>query len=134
MIQTKDSKKALIASCLLAMLATILGAFAAHALKNTLTTYQQDIFHTGVFYQFVHSLALFGVGLALLHYNSSLIKLAGNLFLLGTILFSGSLYALTFIKLKWIGIVTPIGGLCFILGWLLLAVGIYTSKVHENGN
>ena len=128
MVSVETPKKFLIASCLLAMIGTILGAFAAHAFKHTLTPYQQQILHTGIFYQFIHSMALFGTGLLLFQFKSKLIEFAGYLLLVGIFLFSGSLYALTFTQIKWLGIITPLGGLCFILGWLALAVGIYKIR------
>lgn len=110
------------------MVATILGAFAAHGLKAQLSDYQMHIFQTGVFYQFTHSLALLFVGVILWHINNRLIRISGWLFFIGILLFSGSLYLMSVLNVKAIGIVTPIGGTCFIFGWILLVLGIYKTN------
>nr|WP_082647082.1 DUF423 domain-containing protein [Fluoribacter gormanii] len=111
-----------------AMVATILGAFAAHGLKAQLSDYQMHIFQTGVFYQFTHSLTLLFVGVILWHINNRLIRISGWLFFIGILLFSGSLYLMSVLNVKAIGIVTPIGGTCFIFGWILLVLGIYKTN------
>lgn len=110
-----------------AMTATILGAFAAHALRTQFSDYQMHIFQTGIFYQFIHSLALLFVGLILWQSNTRILQVSGWLFIAGILLFSGSLYLLSLMQIKAIGVVTPFGGVCFIFGWLLLAVGIYKN-------
>ncbi|MDR6715402.1 uncharacterized membrane protein YgdD (TMEM256/DUF423 family) [Pseudomonas hunanensis] len=97
-----------------------LGAFAAHGLKNCLSAEYLAIFHTGVTYQLVHALALFGVALLAAHLPGRLIGWAGGLFAVGIVLFSGSLYLLTLSGISKLGIITPIGGLCFLAGWLCL--------------
>lgn len=103
-------------------LAVGLGAFGAHGLREILSEDALRIFHTGVEYQFNHSLALLTVGLLVSKKPTTLANAAGNLFMLGILLFSGSLYCLALIpSIPLIGIVTPIGGFCFIAGWLLLA-------------
>ncbi len=103
-------------------LAVVLGAFAAHSLKSILTDDSLRIFHTGVEYQFYHSLALIITGMLLKH-SSRMANVAGYLFLSGIILFSGSLYLLAFATtLHAAGIVTPIGGLCFVAGWIFLTI------------
>ncbi|MGL5743136.1 MAG: DUF423 domain-containing protein [Legionella sp.] len=111
-----------------AMIATILGAFAAHALKTQFSSYQMQIFQTGIFYQFIHSLALLFVGMMFWQFNIRTLQASGCLFFMGILLFSGSLYLMSLMQLKAIGVATPIGGVCFIAGWLLLAVGIYKSN------
>jgi uncharacterized membrane protein YgdD (TMEM256/DUF423 family) len=104
------------------MLAVGFGAFGAHALKNRLDTYSLGVFDTAVQYQFYHSLALLAVGvIALSQPHSALLKSSGALFLLGMVIFSGSLYVLSFTGLRWLGAVTPLGGLAFIAGWACLA-------------
>ena len=85
-----------------------LGAFAAHGLKNRLTPEYLAIFHTGVTYQLVHTLALFGVALAA-----------------GILLFSGSLYVLTMTGISKLGIITPFGGLAFLAGWVCLGLAAW---------
>lgn len=100
------------------MLAVALGAFGAHALKNRLDEYALGIFQTAVQYHFYHSLALLMVGiLCVTHPNMALLRSSGWLFALGILLFSGSLYVLSLSGLRWLGAVTPLGGLAFIAGW-----------------
>lgn len=114
----------------LAGLGVILGAFGAHGLKKlvgpeTVTTYQ-----TGVQYQMYHAFALLIVGILYERLQSSLLNYAGALFIAGIVLFSGSLYLLASLKamnkvgLSGIGLITPIGGLFFIAGWVLLLVAV----------
>lgn len=124
----KDSaKRFIIIAALSAMISTLLGAFAAHSLNHFFSDYQMRIFQTGVLYQFIHSIALLFIGILLLHINHPLIKRSGILFLVGIVLFSGSLYSLSLLQVNELGIITPFGGLAFILGWCLLAVGVYKS-------
>ena len=109
------------------MLAVALGAFGAHALKNRLDDYAMGVFQTAVQYQFYHSLALLAVGvIALSHPQAALLRSSGWLFALGIVVFSGSLYVLSFSGLRWLGAVTPIGGLAFIAGWACLAAASWT--------
>ncbi|WP_371232592.1 DUF423 domain-containing protein [Pseudomonas sp. QE6] len=96
-----------------------LGAFAAHGLKNRLTPEYLAVFQTGVHYQMLHALALLGVALLSVQVGGALVKWAGWAFVTGILLFSGSLYLLTLAGLS-VGIVTPIGGLFFLIGWALL--------------
>jgi len=122
-------KKFLVIAALLGALSVALGAFAAHKLKEILAPDVLQIFETAVKYQMYHALALLATGILLLQFPSSQLRWAGNLFLAGIILFSGSLYLLCFIKQQqiqalWVGAITPFGGLCFIAGWILLAVGV----------
>jgi uncharacterized membrane protein YgdD (TMEM256/DUF423 family) len=99
-----------------------LGAFAAHGLKNRLSAEYLTIFQTGVTYQLIHTLALFGVALLSLHLPGRLVVWAGVLFCLGIVLFSGSLYLLTLTGVGKLGIVTPFGGLAFLAGWACLGL------------
>ena len=104
------------------MLAVILGAFGAHALKGKLDAYALGIYETAVQYHFYHSFALLAVGiLALSQPHAALLKSSGWLFLLGILVFSGSLYLLSMTGARWLGAVTPLGGLAFIAGWGCLA-------------
>jgi uncharacterized membrane protein YgdD (TMEM256/DUF423 family) len=110
-----------------AFLSVALGAFGAHALKDKLDAYFLSIFRTGVEYQFFHSLALLLVGILIQHrlQAGSIIggyRWAGILFIVGTIVFSGSLYLLALTQVKTWGAVTPLGGVCFLAGWLVLCV------------
>lgn len=102
----------------------ILGAFGAHSLKNILTAAQLASFKTAVQYQFLHSVALVLIGIMLGQAEEATqikINRAGKFFVAGIILFSGSIYALTLGGPKILGPLTPLGGLCFIIGWLTLA-------------
>lgn len=105
-------------------LAVILGAFAAHALRDKLDTKLFAAFQTGVEYQFYHALALLAVGILLLHAEQRLLVWAGGAFALGILLFSGSLYALGLTGVRGLGAITPFGGVSFIVGWVLLVVAI----------
>lgn len=102
-----------------------LGAFAAHGLKNRLTPEYLAIFHTGVTYQLVHTLALLGVALLATQIPGRLITWAGASFAIGILLFSGSLYVLTLTGVSKLGIVTPFGGLAFLIGWLCLGLAAW---------
>ncbi len=128
MLPTGTIKRFIAAGAILAMLATILGAFATHGLQGKFSAEQMKIFQTGIYYQFVHSLSLIMVGVLLFHTNLRLIRWSGYLFFAGILFFSGSLYLLCVIKVKPLGAITPIGGMCFIMGWLSLAMGIYKNS------
>lgn len=97
-----------------------LGAFAAHGLKTRLGADYLAVFQTGVHYQLIHALALFGVALLSLHAPSRMLGAAGGSFALGIVLFSGSLYLLTLTGISKLGIITPIGGTAFLAGWICL--------------
>jgi uncharacterized membrane protein YgdD (TMEM256/DUF423 family) len=101
-----------------------LGAFAAHGLRARLSSEYLAVFQTGVNYQLIHALALLAVALLAQHLPGRLAMFAGSLFTLGILLFSGSLYLLTLGGLK-LGIVTPIGGLAFLGGWLCLGLAAW---------
>lgn len=104
------------------MLAVMLGAFGAHALKNKLDAYALGVFETAVQYHFYHSFALLAVGIiALSQPQTTLLKTSGWLFFLGILVFSGSLYLLSLTGVRWLGAVTPLGGLAFIGGWACMA-------------
>ena len=103
-----------------AMLAVGAGAFGAHALRARISPEHLAIFETGARYQIYHALALLAVAWAVSRWPGSLPVFAGWLFVLGSILFSGSLYILALTGARWWGAVTPIGGLAFLAGWLCL--------------
>lgn len=121
-------------AALLAMLAVILGAFGAHALKALATDTVIAVFETGVRYQMYHAIGLFIVGILYKEYGSKILQWAGYLFVAGIVLFSGSLYLLTFIKaidnasFLWVGAITPLGGACFIAGWGLIVTAIAKAR------
>ena len=105
-----------------AMLAVVFGAFGAHGLRNRLDDYAMGVFETAVQYHFYHSLALLAVGLlALSQPQTALLKSSGWLFCIGILVFSGSLYLLGITGVRWLGAITPLGGLAFIAGWGCLA-------------
>ncbi len=104
------------------LLAVAFGAFGAHALRGRLDDCAMGVFETAVQYHFYHTLALVAVGLLALHQpHAALLRSSGWLFVLGLVLFSGSLYALSLSGIKWLGAITPLGGLAFIAGWACLA-------------
>lgn len=103
-----------------AMLSVVLGAFAAHGLKNKLSETLLNTFQTGVQYQMYHSLALILLVILYRQMPQSLLLYSAGFMFAGIVLFSGSLYMLALTQIKWFGPVTPLGGLCFIVGWALL--------------
>ncbi len=115
-------------ACLLGALAVALGAFGAHGLKTILTAQQLVTFETAVRYQFYHVFALLFAALLYSQVNKKLASAAGYCFISGIIIFCGSLYMLTYVQASnisgfaWLGPVTPIGGVAFIAGWILLAL------------
>lgn len=123
---------------ILGALSVALGAFAAHKLKEMVDADAVAIFETGVRYQFYHVFALLAVGILYLNFAGKALKWAGIFFILGIILFSGSLYLLTYIHasgiegMKWVGPVTPLGGVCFITGWILLFVAMASGNKQLN--
>ena len=124
------SRTFLLLSAILGALSVVLGAFAAHGLKKIVPADSVTTFETGVRYQFYHTFALLAVGILMEKFQSQTLVWSGYMFITGIVLFSGSLYLLTLLKsteqvgLSKIGIVTPIGGLFFVAGWILLFFGI----------
>ena len=110
-------------------LAVLLGAFGAHQLKSMFSDHAIQIFETGVRYQFYHVFALLLTALLYKDFSNQYMRWAGYLFIAGIFLFSFSLYLLTYVTgavqsgFKWVGPITPIGGLCFLAGWVFLLVG-----------
>jgi uncharacterized membrane protein YgdD (TMEM256/DUF423 family) len=106
-----------------ALVAVAAGAFGAHGLRARLTPDLLAVFETGARYQMYHALALLGVAWALTRWPGPWPARAGWLFAVGTLLFSGSLYALALSGVRWLGAVTPLGGLAFLAGWTCLLLG-----------
>ena len=104
-----------------AFIAVAAGAFGAHGLKGRLTPEMLTVFETGVRYHMYHALALIAAGWAYSRWPTSLVAGSGWLFVIGTILFSGSLYVLSISGIRWLGAITPFGGLAFLAGWFCLA-------------
>ncbi len=117
-------------AALLGAITVAMGALAAHRLKTMIGEHELSIFDTGVRYQFYHVFALALAGILWKEYPNRWMKAAGQLFILGIIFFSGSLYLLTYITaakiegMNWVGPVTPIGGVFFIAGWICLLLGV----------
>lgn len=110
-----------------AFLAVAAGAFGAHALKGKLAVDLLEVFETAARYQMYHALALVFAALAYERWVTPQLGWAGWLFIAGTIIFSGSLYLLALTGTRWLGAVTPLGGLCFLAGWASLAWGLLVS-------
>jgi uncharacterized membrane protein YgdD (TMEM256/DUF423 family) len=98
------------------------GAFGAHALRSRLTPEYLGVFETAARYQMYHALALLAVAWAVSRGTGSIAQWAGWLFVIGTVLFSGSLYGLALTGIRWLGVITPLGGVAFLAGWLCLAL------------
>lgn len=109
------------AGSVLCGLGVALGAFGAHGLRGRLSGEMLAVFETGVRYHFIHALGLFAVSWAASRWPGPLVGAAGWLFVAGILIFSGSLYVLSIGGVRWLGAVTPLGGLCMIAGWGLLA-------------
>lgn len=109
---------------LLIALATISGAFGAHALQTRLSPERLDIYETAVRYHFFHALGLLAIGLAARSIDVPALRWSAVLVVAGIVLFSGSIYALSFSAPRFIGILTPIGGVALIAGWLVFAVAV----------
>lgn len=127
-------KYLLITACLLGALAVVSGAFGAHGLRTKLSIDQLAVYETAVRYLFFHVLAIIVSVLISRHLNSSLALYGAVAFIIGIVLFSGSLFLLSTKTLlgleswRWLGPVTPIGGLSFIVGWVLLAIACFQWK------
>ena len=118
------NKTALLLGVAFCGLSVVIGAFGAHGLKDKLSDYSISVFNKGVMYQFLH-----GIGIILtviLDYNLKSLSFDTSiwLFVFGIILFSGSLYILAITEVKWFGMITPIGGIMFILGWALMFINV----------
>lgn len=117
----------LIVGASLAGLAVLLGAFGAHGLKSKVSPEDLLIFETGVRYHIYHALGLMIIGMIGFHISPDILQVPAYLFSAGILIFSGSLYMLVLTNTRWLGAITPLGGLCFIAGWILLAFNIYKS-------
>ena len=112
----------------LGFIGVLLGAFGAHALEGMTTPERLTTFETGVRYQLTHALALLGVAAIGRTSPTRALALAGNLFAAGTLVFSGSLYLLVLLELPWLGAVTPLGGVAFLVGWMALAAHFLAAR------
>jgi uncharacterized membrane protein YgdD (TMEM256/DUF423 family) len=127
-------------AALMGALAVVLGAFGSHFLGDVLKPEQMSAYETGVEYQFYHVFALFIVGLLYKRYHNDNLRKAAQFFVLGTVVFSGSLYATTALKamgqdgLGKLSFITPIGGLLLILGWIYLLIGVPVNRSDSDGD
>jgi len=123
----------LLVGSILGFLTVALGAFGAHALKQSIPADSLAVFQTGVQYQGLHALALLAVGTLLYVLpQPGKLKTVGWLFTAGVVIFSGSLYALAITDKKWLGAITPLGGLCFLIGWGLLIWSAASLREYSN--
>lgn len=109
-------------------LAVAFGAFGAHIVEEMLTPDRFDVYQTAVQYHFYHALGLMIVGAASFHISNKWMRWSGYSLLAGILIFSGSLYLLTLLDTGWLGAITPIGGVAFILGWLFLLIGLMKNE------
>jgi uncharacterized membrane protein YgdD (TMEM256/DUF423 family) len=115
------SKLIIILAGMNGFLAVSIGAFAAHMLRDRLSPELLNTFQTGVQYHMHHALALFAIGLLMLNFPASnLLRISAYLMIAGIVLFSGSLYLLSLTGIRWLGAITPLGGLCFLAAWAFI--------------
>ena len=128
------NKTFLITAAFAAALTVALGAFGSHGLKDRVNEYTLGIFETAVRYQFYHVFALLAVGILFQYFGNGWMLWSGRLFIVGIILFCGSLYGLTYFlatnneSMKWLGAITPFGGMSFIGGWICMAIAIIMRR------
>lgn len=119
-------KLVLLIAAVLGGLSVGIGAFGAHALRTTLEAGGRiETFETAVRYQFYHTLALLAIGILMYHLPDKRLGYAAVAMVVGIVIFSGSLYVLCLTGVRWLGAVTPLGGVALIVGWVLLAVSVY---------
>ncbi len=119
------SKTILMTASILLALAVAIGAFGAHGLKQHISGEMLQTYKTGVEYHFYHALGLLLIGVLTISFPSELLKWSAIFMVAGIVLFSGSLYVLAISGIKWIGAITPVGGLGFIAGWVLLFFAVW---------
>lgn len=123
------AKTILIIAGVFGALAVGIGAFGAHGLEATLTANGRlDTYETAVKYQFYHTLALLLLGILMLNLSHDYLSWAAWSFIIGTVIFSGSLYTLSLTNITWLGAITPIGGMALIVGWVFLILGVIRAN------
>lgn len=126
-----SAKSTLIAGAIFGFFSVALGAFGAHALKDyLLETNRLDTYEKAVQYQMYHALALLFVGILGLQFPELKLDWVGLFFVLGILIFSGSLYVLCGTGIRWMGAITPLGGICFLVGWGMLAWKVTNISVY----
>lgn len=121
----QTSKQFLLLGTILMALAVSLGAFGAHGLKKIVSAEMLTVYQTGIQYQFYHALGLCVVAFIAHIHNTKLVKIAGNIMFIGVMIFSFSLYILVLLDMKWLGAITPIGGVLMVISWVLLAWSVF---------
>ncbi len=104
------------------------GAFGAHALHDRLSPALSAVWQTGVHYQQLHGLGLFAVAWLLAQSGAAIFRWAGMVMLAGIALFSGSLYAMALTEIRWLGAITPLGGLAFLIAWAMVGIGAWSAR------
>ena len=122
------AKYSLLLGAIGGFISVALGAFGAHGLKERLSEYHLGVFQTGVQYQFWHSIALLFVGLLYLQSPQERLSLVTTLFVVGILIFSGSLYALALTQIPRFGMITPLGGLAFLAAWAVLIWQFWNAR------
>lgn len=120
-----NERQLIIAGALALFVGVGAGAFGAHGLKRMLSPDMLAIWHTAVLYQMVHGLGMLLIALLGARFGSPLLNYAGTVMFAGIVIFSGSLYVLVLSGTKWLGAITPIGGLAFLVAWAMVAVAAY---------
>ncbi|KKB61783.1 membrane protein [Robbsia andropogonis] len=110
-------RQLLVAGAINMFIAVVAGAFGAHGLRNVVSPLMLGVWETGVTYHLIHGIALLLIALAMPHIGEKALSLCGTLMLAGIVLFSGSLYLLVLTGVRWIGVITPIGGVAFLAAW-----------------
>ena len=131
MIDRSPSQKFLMIGAILAGSGVAAGAFGAHALKEILDAPMLQVFETATRYLMYHAFGLCIVSWAIDRYPEQRLQKSGWLFIIGILLFSGSLYGVSLAGIRWLGAVTPVGGLTFIAGWLLLGWGVWRDTLSR---
>ena len=124
----KTSVKFLRFGSLMMAMAVILGAFGAHALKDTLDANMLAVYNTGVEYHFYHALGLLLISFIVSHIDTQEVNIAGMIMFCSIFIFSGSLYLLAITGIKWFGVVTPIGGTGFVISWVVVFISLKDVK------
>jgi uncharacterized membrane protein YgdD (TMEM256/DUF423 family) len=119
------ARRFIILAAMSGLLLVGLGAFGAHALEKTLPATHMVWWQKAIHYQGLHTLALFGVGLLILHHPVRALLLSGWFFVAGVLLFSGSLYGMALTDIRGLALLTPIGGTAFMVGWVMLVIGAW---------
>lgn len=126
------TKKFIQIGSILMALSVALGAFGAHGLKSILDEHMLKVYNTAVEYQFYHALGMFAVAFIASFDGVKKANLAGNIMLVSTIIFSGSLYIMTITSMKWLGAITPIGGTGFIIAWIILFISVKDIETKKS--